>query len=319
MRIFALLKMSKNPLFFLSVILFGIGLSAAQAETQSEPGAAPAAAVGSAGDSENSQADKAEPFAPHWTGEVGFNYSTQPSQSGQGQITSDFILTGTYNLTQGGHFFSLAAGGGQQTVEGANSNYGTFIAGAGLGLGFFLPSMDFTFEQGAATLNSINSTLTLDFQLFDSLTLGVVLGGGYENHQGPKSQIPIKGWKALDKIVEIDSENGTGEITANFKACDFLSFSLTGEDEFSETYQIQTVLHSVQTPLSESEQISSVILGSSITFFDDLILDLSLQEGQELLPAGTIYSQVLKQTVNFSKPTAQNFSGYTFSLSYNLP
>lgn len=307
----------KFPVFFLTAALMGLsGFSTVKAESHSKTAAA---AVDPASEEGAENSDEDEPFVPHWTGEMGFNYSTQPSQSGQGQITKDFTLTGTYNLTQGGHFFSLAASGGQQTVEGANSNYGAFTVGAGLGLGFFSPSLDFTFQQGAAALNSINSTLTLNFQILDPLTLGGTLGGGYENHQGPKSQIPIKNWSALDKIVEIDSSNWTGGIVATFKAWDFLSFSLTGQNEVSSTYQIQTVLHTVQTQLTESERIPSVLLGSSLTFFDDWTLDISIQEGQEQFPAGTIYSQVLKQTVNFSKPTAVNFSGYTFDLSYSLP
>jgi len=263
--------------------------------------------------------DQPEPFLPHWTGDIGFNFSTQPSQSGQGQVTADFALTGTYNFTSGGHFLSLGASGGQQTVEGANTNYGSFTAGAGLGFGFFLPSLDFVFQQGASALNSIASTLTLNFQIFDPLSLGGTLGGGFESHQGPKSQIPIKGWSALDKIVEIDSANWTAGLTASFRAWDFLSFSLTGQDETSSTYQIQTVLHTTQTELTESEQILSGTLGLNFTFFEDLTLGFSLQEGQELYPAGTIYSQVLKQTVNFSKPTSVNFSGYTFEIGYSLP
>lgn len=47
-------------------------------------------------------------FSPKWTEQLGLNYSAQPSQAGQGQIQEELNFTGTYHITESGHFFRQA-------------------------------------------------------------------------------------------------------------------------------------------------------------------------------------------------------------------
>jgi hypothetical protein len=168
------------------------------------------------------------------------------------------------------------------------------------------------FEQGVQALNSIDGTLTLNLQFFKPLALGVILESSPESHQAPLSQV-LGG--SSDKIDEIDSVDWTGGLEITFAPWDFLTFTLTGEQDDSETYQWQNVLHNVRHPLNQLLTIPSVTLGASIVFLKDFTLDLALQEGVENFPAVVSYSPILKKTVNNPTPTTQSFTGYTFGLT----
>jgi hypothetical protein len=270
-------------------------------------------------DDTSSAADKKgdgdEPFTPNWTGQVGFTYSTEPDPSGQGEITQELTLTGTYNLTKGGHYFSVAAGGGQQILEGLPSSFGTFSLEGGLGLGVFLPTLEIAFQQGALASNSVDTTLTLNFQLFKPFELGAMFEGNPESHQAPLSQV-VGG--TSDKIDEIDSVDWTAGIVATVSPFDFLDFTLTGEEDYARTYQWQNILHSAQHSLDETERIPSGILGANLTFLTDFTLALTLQEGVEYIPEGVSYNPIRKKTTDYSTATEQSFSGYSVGLTYNL-
>jgi hypothetical protein len=266
----------------------------------------------SAGDKKG---DEDEPFTPNWTGAVGFTYSTEPDPSGQAEITQELTLTGTYNLTKGGNYFSLAAGGGQQILEGLPSSYGTFSGEGGLGLGVFLPTLEIAFQQGALASNSIDATLTMNFQLFKPFELGAMFEGNPESHQAPLSQV-VGG--TSDKIDEIDSVDWTAGIVATISPFDFLDFTLTGEEDYARTYQWQNILHTAQHSLNSTERIPSGILGANLTFLTDFTLALTLQEGEEYIPAGVSYNPIRKKTTDYTSATQQSFSGYSVGLTYNL-
>ncbi|HTC19219.1 MAG TPA: hypothetical protein VK859_00120, partial [bacterium] len=235
-------------------------------------------------------------------------------------VTQELTLTGTYNLTKGGNYFSLAAGGGQQILEGLPSSYGTFSGEGGLGLGIFLPTLEVAFQQGAQASNSIDATLTLNFQLFKAFELGALFEGNPESHQAPLNDLfanqlaPLKG----DKIDEVDSVDWTVGVVATLTPFDFLDFTLTGEQDYARTYQYQNILHTVQSGLVETERIPSGILGVNLTFLTDFTLALTLQEGVEYIPAGPSYNPIRKKTTDYSVATEQSFSGYSVGLTYNL-
>jgi hypothetical protein len=267
------------------------------------------------GKAANPEGEEEEPFVPHWTGEVGYTFTTQPSSSGPGQVSQEISLTGNYAFSESGNYFSLVAGGGQQTLEGANNSYGTFSGGLGLGFGVFQPSLSVAFEQGAEALNSLDASLTLNFQFFKPLALGLILEASPQSHQGALST--VLGGNS-DQIDEIDSVDLTGGLEATFTPWDFLTLTLTGEQDDSTTYQWQNILHTSVHALNQTEQIPSATLGADITFLQDFTLDLSIQEGEEIIPAGVSYNPVLKKTQDFSSATTQSFSGYTVGLTYNL-
>src|ERR1039458_6164864 len=74
--------------------------------------------------SDTSEKDKDEkPFTPHWTGQVGSSLIDQISQ-GHSQTQKQVNLNATYSLTESGHYFTAGITGGQQVVEGLNTNYG---------------------------------------------------------------------------------------------------------------------------------------------------------------------------------------------------
>ncbi len=250
---------------------------------------------------------------------MGYTFSTQPSPSGQGQVTQELTLTGTYNFTKSGNYLSLASGGGQEVLEGLPSSYGTFSGEGGLGLGIFLPTLEVAFQQGAQASNSIDATLTLNFQIFKAFELGATFEGNPESHQAPLSQIfptlsPLKG----DKIDEIDSVDWCGGIVATITPWDFLDFTLTGQQDYARTYQYQNILHSAQFTYVVTERIPSGILGANLTFLTDFTLAMTFQAGLEYIPPGPSYNPVSKKTVDFAVETKQSFSGYSIGLTCNL-
>lgn len=263
---------------------------------------------------EEQDEDQNEPFKPNWTGQVAYTFSSQDTL-GQTEINQEVALTGTYNFTESGHYFSVVSGGGQETLEGSPTSYGTFSGEAGLGLGIFKPSLNLTFQQGAQALNSYDATLDLNFQMFKALEVGPMLEVNPENHQGPLSEV-LRG--NSDKIDEIDSVDWTAGLVVTATPWDYLEFSLTGEEDYSRTYLWQNILHTFQHELNETDRIPSIILACDMTFLTDFVLALSIQEGREYFPAGINYSPILRTTVNFTVPTTVNFSGYSIGLTYNL-
>jgi hypothetical protein len=261
---------------------------------------------------DNDESEK--PFVPYWSGQVDASYSNQPSQLGQGQIQRQLGLTGIYNFTESGTYASLGVVAGRQIVEGTDSTYGQFNLEGGLGLAFFQPSLAFQFQRGESALNSVTSTLTLNFQLWDPFTIGATFSGGLQSQQGPVSQV----LGTSDATVEIDSRSWSSALTAEFVPWDFLTLSLAATNAYDNTYLIQNTLHTVTYPLNQIDNIPSITLGTDITFLTDFILAFSVQVGHENLPAGTIYSPILGKTVTFDTPSTQGFSGLATGLTYNF-
>ena len=268
----------------------------------------------SAPDSKDSSVESDKPFAPYWSGEAGLSYSNQPSQLGQGQIQRQLSLTAIYNFTESGTYMSVGAVAGRQMVEGTDSNYGQLNLEGGLGLDFFQPSLGFQFQRGESAFNSLVSTLTLDFQLWNPFTVGMIFTGGLQSQNGPLSQI----LGTADTTVEIDSRSWSSALEVEFVPWDFLTLSLTASDAFNNTYQVQDVKHTVSKPLNDTDQIPSLTLGADISFLTDFVLALSLQAGYENFPAGTVYSPILGKTVTFNMPTTENFTGLSIGLTYNF-
>jgi hypothetical protein len=266
---------------------------------------------------EEDQGEKEKPFVPHWTGQLGFNYSTQPSQLGQGQQTQELSFTGTYDLTESGHYFSWGITGGEQLLEGALTNYGEITAEGGLGLGIFLPSLSLALQQGAAALNSYSSTLTLNFQVLDSLTAGTTGGVGLESHQGPASQI-YPNASNPDSFIEVDTGNWTAGVEVSFTPWDFETLTLTAEQETDLTFQTQGINHNNVNAINQSDQIPSLTLETETTFVKDFQLLLSGQIGEEYYSAGTVFSPITGKTRTFTQATAESFTGFTVGMLYNF-
>lgn len=302
--------------FALTLAGFFPAFAQSQTLTASPQAASPADNTGQPASGEKDAGDE-KAFTPHWTGQLGLNYSTQPTQQGQGQETKELSLTGTYNLTESGHYFSLGITAGQQLLEGTNTNYGEVTGEGGLGLGFFLPSLSFSVQQGASALNSYSSTLDLNFQILDSLTAGLTGGLGLESHQGPASQI-YPGAANPDSILEVDTGNWTGGVVVSLVPWDFLTLSLTGEQETDYTFDTQGINGNNFKTVNQSDRIPSLSVEGEFTFLKDFQGVLSVQAGQEYYSAGTVYSPVTGKTTTFTQPTEQNFTGYNLGLLYNF-
>jgi hypothetical protein len=261
---------------------------------------------------EGEEKEEKEPFKPNWTGNLAYTFSSEDTL-GQAEINQEIALTGTYNYTESGDYFSVVAGGGQEKLEGSPTSYGTFSGEGGLTVDSFKPSLTIAFQQGAQALNSYDATLSLNFQIFKELEFGPMFEGNPESHQGPP---PIK--SNPDKIVEIDSVDWTGGFVATATPWDFLELSLTWEEDYSRTYLWQNILHTDQHDLNETQRIPSVTLSADMTFLTDFVLTLSIQEGIQYFPVGINFSPILKETVDFTSPATVSFSSYSFGLTYNL-
>jgi hypothetical protein len=253
-------------------------------------------------------------FHPHWTAQLGLTSAGQPSQTGQGQITNELDFTGTDHLTEGGHYWAVGAGLGSQKVEGSQTGYTKATLEGGLGLGFFLPSLEFMYQKGQTALSSPALTATLNFQVFDPLTLGMSFNGALENHNGPES---IVGGSS-GVTIQIDDANWSSSLVGTFQAWDFLSFTLTGTQEYSVTYQVEGLKSKVTVPVDEAEQINSISLMADWTFLKNFELQVTAQTGVENLPAGTVYSVIQAKTVTATQASTENFNGYTLALLYNF-
>lgn len=256
-----------------------------------------------------------EMFKPNWTEQLGLSYSSQPSQTGQGQITSELDFTGTDHLTESGHSFSVGAGAGKQKVEGSSTAYGKLLLDGGLGLGVFLPSLDAQFERGQTALSSNALTANLNFQFWEPLTVGMSFSGTLESHNGPASLVG----GTSGTTVQIDDEDYSGSLVSTFQAWEFLGFTLTGEQEYDDTFQIEGLGKKHLTkPINEVDRIDSISLMVDIIFLKNFELQLTGQTGVENLPAGTVYSRIQAQTVTLTQATTEPFKGYTFALLYNF-
>ncbi len=318
-----ILSLNDRNIFF-AVLMAVLGVcAAANAQTTSavtdKPKAVSAPASGSvsqeADEDDQSADDEDEGFEPNWSGEVGYTFSLQPVQQGSGQIANEVTATATYNFTESGHYMMFVAGGGQQILEGTSTSYGTFSAGGGLGFGFFQPALTVAFEQGAQALNSLDGNLTLTFQMVKPLSLGLIAEASPQSHQAPLNQVL---GTSSDQIDEIDSLDLTGGAVLTFTPWDVLDLSVTGEKDYSRTYQWQNILHTAVHLLKQTLQIPSVTFATNLTFIPSLTLTLSAQVGQEDFPAGVVYSPILKQTVKNATATTEGFTAYSLGLTYNL-
>ncbi|SRR5579871_6126335 len=307
-------------ILFIFLLSFA-GLAAAQPPVNASPSVDPASAVTAASPgqtpAEDQGSEEEKPFVPHWTGQLALNYSTQPTQQGQGQQSKELGLTGTYDITESGHYFSVGITAGQQLVEGLNTNYGQVTGEGGLGLGFFQPSLSFAMQQGASALNSYTATLNLNFQLLDSLTVGPTGNLGLESHQGPASQI-YPGATNPDTVLQVDTGDWTGGLAVSYLPTDFLTFSLTGDQEIDYTYDTHGVNGDNQKSVNQSDRIDSLTLEGEVTFLKDFQIQLSAEVGEEYYSAGTVYSPITGKTQTFSKPTQDSFTAYTMGLVYNF-
>jgi hypothetical protein len=244
---------------------------------------------------------------------MGFTYSNMPSAGGQGQQIEQLGLTGTYNFTEGGHFLSMGIGGGEELLEGAETNFGEITLEGGLGLGFFNPSLELMTQQGASALNTFGSTLTLGLKPLDELTFGLIGGGGLQSHQGPPPT------QSTDRIDEIDGYNYSGELQVSWETSDLLTLSLTGETEWDTTYQWQNVPHTEVHGLNnETDYMPSLTLGIDANFTKNYEVELDLQAGKEYEPAGLFYSPKKAKFIFNPKPVEQDFQGLSLALNYNF-
>lgn len=254
-----------------------------------------------------------KPFISHWTGQVGSSLIDQISQ-GQSQTQKQINLNATYSLTESGHYFMVGITGGQQVVEGLDTNYGQLNLAGGLGLGLFLPALQLQTQQGASALNSYTGTLTLNFKLFDNFQLGPLITGGLESHQGPLDQLGF----TSDKVDEVDSGNFTLGAAASYTPWDILALTLTAQQEYDDTYQFQNVVHTVLKKIDQRDTISSLSLEEDLTCWKNFQWQLTEQGGLEELPKGIAYSPILRKTVFNKTPTDQSFTGLTVGLVYNF-
>jgi hypothetical protein len=294
------------PSFFyrLSLSLALIFLAfAGKAQAQTGP-------VGLEQDSSPREESLDKSFTPHWSGQLGFTRFGQPSNQGGGQTQTDLGFTATDNLSEGGNFFSLGASAGSQKVEGNQSAYGALSVGAGLGIGLFSPSLIVEGQYGQANLKTYSGTLNLDFQPLEALTLGLSLGGGFQGHQRPVSK----------STGTVSTKNWTTGLNATFQAFEDLGFNASFQQQTDITYSYQSLLLGIihTQSVNQADRIPSVTLGVDWDFVKDFTLEGTGEFGQEFYPAGTFYSPILGETVTTTKPTSQNFAGYSLALVWNF-
>jgi hypothetical protein len=244
---------------------------------------------------------------------LGFTYSNMPSSGGQGQQIEQLGLMGTYNFTESGHFLSLGIVGGEELLEGGETNFGEITLEGGLGIGFINPSLEIMTQQGASALNTFGSTLILSLKPLDELTFGLIGGGGLQSHQGPPPT------QSTDRIDEIDEYNYNGELQVSWETSDLLTLSLTGETEWDTTYQWQNVTHTQVYGLSkETDYMPSMTLGIDLNFTKNYEVEVDLQAGKEYEPAGLFYSPKKAKYLYNAKPVEQDFQGLSLGLNYNF-
>ena len=268
-----------------------------------------AAAAGAANDK-----DTKGPFKPAWSEVLSFTYSSQPSSEGSGQVQRELSFTGTDILSEDGTSLTVGITGGEEIVEGTISNYGKLTAGGGLGLDFCTPVLTFEGQKGESALNSINASLNVNVPVYSALILELQSGGGFESHQGPVSAI----LGTSDNIDQVDDRGWSYGAAASFQALDFLSMTLTASQAFSQTFQYENLSRTKVTGLDRTTKTDSLQLQLAFTLGGGPELEVAGELGQEDDPAGSVYSPALGKTVNFSSPTNQTITGYTFTLAYNF-
>ena len=253
-----------------------------------------------------------KPFKPHWENELGLSSSKQQA----GQNVTSISYTGSHHYDADGTFLSGEVEVSQQKVEGVLAKTGTLNATGGLGLGFFSPSMAIGLQGGESALHLITGDLSLGFQIWDPLSVVLSLGGNAGNHQGDVSAII----PALSGImVQFDTSSWNSSLGMNFVPWDWWTISLTAQNEYDLTYQIQSINNaSKKMSVNQTDHIASLTLGLDFTLFKGFVLGISPQAGQEFLPAGFVVSPLSGGIVYTSTPTTQNFAAGTISVTYNF-
>ena len=201
---------------------------------------------------------------------------------------------------------------GTQTLEGAASGYAGLELAGGLGLGVFQPSLTLQALEGTQSLTSFTSTVTLDFEVTGSLTLGPGFWAGTSSHQGAVTQFLTPG----DKTVEIDVHSLGFSLNARFAPSEVLTLRAQVLRETDDLYQVQNSARTKTTPLSQTSTLTAANLGIEWSLVEKLSFEVSAEGGVEELPAGSVYSPVLGETLFFSSPTAPFFTGYAAGLIY---
>lgn len=256
------------------------------------------------------------PFRPYWENEFQLGYSRQQA----GQNTNSLTYTGTQHLDEAGDFFSGEAEVSRQKVEGVVSSTGTLTAAAGMGLGFFTPSLALGFQGGESALRQINGDLAMGFQLWDPLALDLTLGGNVGSHQGDVTSL-LPQLSVLGKPVtaRIDTASWNASLGPSFTPWDGCSISATAGYEYDVTYQVQSITDPAKKKsINQADQIGTLTLDLSFTLFKGFTLDLIPQVGKEYSPAGTFYSSLSGGLVSFSSPTVQDFVSGTVTAGYSF-
>ncbi len=281
------------------------------------PQATPAVTNPASSPSDSSDGEQDEkPFKPYWENEFQLGYSRQQA----GQNTDTLTYTGTRYLDEAGDFFSGEAEVSRQKVEGVVSSTGTLTAAAGMGLGFFTPSLALGFQGGESALRQINGDLAMGFQLGDPLSLDLTLGGNVGSHQGDvTSLLPQLSVLGRPVTARIDTAGWSVSLGPAFTPWDGFSIEATAGYEYDVTYQVQSITDPAKKKLiNQADQIGTLTLDLSFTLFKGFTLDLIPQVGKEYSPAGTFYSSLSGGLVSFSSPTVQDFVGGTVAAGYSF-
>jgi hypothetical protein len=253
------------------------------------------------------QKEEEKPFTPHWSGQVEFNHLSR-QETGHVQSQDEMTLTALYHFTESGHYAAIGAGGGVQALEGGLSAFGELNLEGGLGLGAFQPSLGLQIQRGSQSLSALTSTLSLDFEVSDVLTLGPVFWIGTFGYQGSAG---------------VDSGRRGLAFKMDFTPLDFLAFSAQVSRETDEYYGASTpatpgLARPNPAGTNPADTVSALSLGIGITLFGKLGLEATGQAGIEDLPAGTVYSPVLGGTVTSTNVSSRFFTGYAFALTYDF-
>lgn len=296
--------MKKNAYLWIALILAGALGSPLRAQTTN-----PAAGKSSVQTSDDSSIDDSEEklFTPYYENE--FELSSANQQAGQS--TNTLAYTGTFHLTEGGHFLSAGAQTSRQKIEGVASSTGTLVLGGCLGLGFFSPSLNLDLGGGQQGWHQIGGDLTLDFQLWDPLAVDLVFGGTAGYHQTPASDL----MSILPGNALVDTTTATSSLGFTFTPWDWWSISPTLEYENDGTnITYRGIIHK----LANTDRVATLTLGMDFTIFKNFILGIAPQAGTIYYPAGISYSVETGGLVANTEANSQNFVGGTVSISYSF-
>jgi len=274
-------------------------------------GQTPSAPSASPSNQKNEDSDE-KPFKPHWENEFGLSASNQQA----GQSTSSLSYTGSYHFNESGSFLSGELALSQQKVEGVVSKTGNLTVTGGLGLGSFSPSLAVGFQGGESALKVFSGDLSLGIQLWDPFAISLSIGGNTGSHEGDISAF----YPALTGQVQIDTSSWNSSLGANFTPWDWWTLSLTVQNEYDLTYQLQATIRKVtfKIPVNQTDHITSLTLGLDFTLFKGFVLGFAPQVGQEYFPAGLVYSPNAGGLVNSATASTQNFGAGTLSITYTF-